>query len=255
MGSDSRQRPTKSHVRRSGRRPGLRRGRSRRPRPRPRTTCVRTGDLSLLVARGTLLSTVDRIKEHDDGHERLRHVERRRQPGRRRRAHRAHAARTPPSRPTAPRKSSAPDAQGDPYAIARRPRARSSTSTTAIKRFSKLGEVQSVTTSSEDVTSQYVDLQARLRHYRAVERRLVGFLSADDHREPDAGRPGPHRQGPADHRGAHRAAQVAARDHHLRDAVGVRLREGPRRRRRSTPATPSAARSGTRSTCSAAAPG
>ena len=47
---------------------------------------------------------------------------------------------------------------------------------TAIKRFSKLGDVQSVTTSSEDVTSQYVDLQARLRHYRAVERRLVGFL-------------------------------------------------------------------------------
>ena len=47
---------------------------------------------------------------------------------------------------------------------------------TAIKRFSKLGDVQSVSTSSEDVTSQYVDLQARLRHYRAVERRLVGFL-------------------------------------------------------------------------------
>ena len=33
-----------------------------------------------------------------------------------------------------------------------------------------------MTTSSEDVTSQYVDRQARLRHYRAVERRLVGFL-------------------------------------------------------------------------------
>ena len=48
---------------------------------------------------------------------------------------------------------------------------------TAIRRFSKLGEVQSVSTSSEDVTSQYVDLQARLRHYRAVERRLVGFLA------------------------------------------------------------------------------
>jgi hypothetical protein len=47
---------------------------------------------------------------------------------------------------------------------------------TAVKRFSKLGDVQSATTSSEDVTSQFVDLQARLRHYRAVERRLVGFL-------------------------------------------------------------------------------
>ena len=47
---------------------------------------------------------------------------------------------------------------------------------TAIKRFSRLGDVQSVSTSSEDVTSQYVDVQARLRHFRAVERRLVGFL-------------------------------------------------------------------------------
>ena len=46
---------------------------------------------------------------------------------------------------------------------------------TAIKRFSRLGEVQSVSTSSEDVTSQYVDLQARLHHYRAVERRLVAL--------------------------------------------------------------------------------
>ena len=36
--------------------------------------------------------------------------------------------------------------------------------------------MQSASTSREDVTSQYVDLQARLRHYRAVERRLVGFL-------------------------------------------------------------------------------
>jgi hypothetical protein len=46
----------------------------------------------------------------------------------------------------------------------------------ALKRFSRLGEVQSVTTSSEDVTAQYVDLRARLRHFRAVERRLIGFL-------------------------------------------------------------------------------
>jgi hypothetical protein len=47
----------------------------------------------------------------------------------------------------------------------------------AIKRFAKLGDVQSISTSSEDVTAQYVDLQARLRHFRAVERRLVGFLA------------------------------------------------------------------------------
>jgi len=49
-----------------------------------------------------------------------------------------------------------------------------------VKRFAALGEVQSVSTSSEDVTSQYVDLQARLHHYRAVERRLVRFLAATD---------------------------------------------------------------------------
>ncbi len=50
----------------------------------------------------------------------------------------------------------------------------------AVKRFAALGDVQSVSTSSEDVTSQYVDLQARLLHYRAVERRLVRFLAATD---------------------------------------------------------------------------
>jgi len=49
-----------------------------------------------------------------------------------------------------------------------------------VKRFTALGDVQSVSTSSDDVTSQYVDLQARLRHYRAVERRLVRFLAATD---------------------------------------------------------------------------
>lgn len=48
---------------------------------------------------------------------------------------------------------------------------------TAVKRFSKLGSVQSLSTSSEDVTSEYVDLRARLRHYRAVERRLLSFLA------------------------------------------------------------------------------
>ena len=46
-----------------------------------------------------------------------------------------------------------------------------------IKRFAGLGEVESVSTSSEDVTSQFVDLQARLTHQRAVEARLVRFLA------------------------------------------------------------------------------
>ena len=150
-------------------------------------------------------------------------------------------------------KGSASAALTDPYAslVVRVPEQYFET---AIKRFSKLGEVQSASTSSEDVTSQYVDLRARLHHYRAVERRLIGFLSRDDQREPDAGRPEPHRRRPAHHRGAHRPAQVAARDHHLRHAVGLRVARRTGRRRRSTPATPSAARSGTPSTCSATAP-
>ena len=46
----------------------------------------------------------------------------------------------------------------------------------AVKRLSKLGEVQSVATSATDVTSQVVDLEAQLRHARAVERRLLRFL-------------------------------------------------------------------------------
>ena len=49
---------------------------------------------------------------------------------------------------------------------------------TALRRYAALGEVQGVSTSSEDVTTQYVDLVARLDHYRAVERRLVRFLAA-----------------------------------------------------------------------------
>jgi hypothetical protein len=50
----------------------------------------------------------------------------------------------------------------------------------AVKRFAALGDVQSISTSSEDVTSQYVDLQARLKHQRAVETRLVRFLAKTD---------------------------------------------------------------------------
>ncbi len=48
----------------------------------------------------------------------------------------------------------------------------------ALRQFSQLGKVDSVSTSSQDVTSQYVDLQARLDHYRAVEARLVRFLAS-----------------------------------------------------------------------------
>ncbi len=136
---------------------------------------VRTGDLSLLVARGTLLSTVDRIKSMTtavNGYVMSSAVG-------------SQDASTGSIEPMpldtavssgGAATSSAPDAQGTPYAslVVRVPE---QSFDTAIKRFSELGEVRSVTTSSEDVTSQYVDLQARLTHYRAVERRLVAFLS------------------------------------------------------------------------------
>lgn len=46
----------------------------------------------------------------------------------------------------------------------------------AIERFSALGRVEQVSTSSTDVSDQMVDLKARLRHARSVERRLLGFL-------------------------------------------------------------------------------
>jgi hypothetical protein len=47
---------------------------------------------------------------------------------------------------------------------------------TAVERFAKLGEVVDMTTSAEDVSGQMVDLRARLRHQKAVEQRLLGFL-------------------------------------------------------------------------------
>lgn len=46
----------------------------------------------------------------------------------------------------------------------------------ALARFQKLGAVRELTTNTDDVTSQLVDLRARLRHYRAVEERLLSFL-------------------------------------------------------------------------------
>ncbi len=132
---------------------------------------LRTGDLSLLVKRGTLLPTVDRIRSMTTAMS--GYVM-------------SSAVGSQAGGPVQPMPLDAPVASdgsieksatspNDPYAslVVRVPE---QLFETAIKRFSKLGDVQSVSTSSEDVTSQYVDLQARLRHYRAVERRLVGFL-------------------------------------------------------------------------------
>jgi len=47
----------------------------------------------------------------------------------------------------------------------------------AIARLSELGKVAALHTGTEDVTGQYVDVGARLKHYRAVERRLLSFLT------------------------------------------------------------------------------
>jgi hypothetical protein len=47
----------------------------------------------------------------------------------------------------------------------------------AVARFEQLGKVQVLTTSAEDVTGQVVDVQARLSHYRAVLARLLTFLN------------------------------------------------------------------------------
>jgi hypothetical protein len=46
----------------------------------------------------------------------------------------------------------------------------------ALARFSALGRIEQTSTSSTDVSDQMVDLKARLRHARSVERRLLGFL-------------------------------------------------------------------------------
>jgi hypothetical protein len=137
---------------------------------------LRTGDLSLLVARGALLSTVDRISAMTQGMGGYVMSS-------------AVGSETPgmpgPVEPlpldsgTASSENAAPATMTgrNPYA-ALSVRVPESSFDAAVKRFAALGDVQSVSTSSEDVTSQYIDLQARLRHYRAVERRLIGFLAA-----------------------------------------------------------------------------
>jgi hypothetical protein len=46
----------------------------------------------------------------------------------------------------------------------------------AMSQLSKLGKVQARNESGQDVSQQYVDLEARERHLEAVERQLLGFL-------------------------------------------------------------------------------
>lgn len=132
---------------------------------------IRTGDLSLLVAEGTLLSTVDRVTSlttaaggyvlssaiGSDYGTPVPMLEGDAEP-----ADGASAVTTAPdgSAPYATLTVRVPERVFD----------------ATLKRFAQLGKVERVSTSSEDVTSQFVDLQARLRHLRAVEARLVSFL-------------------------------------------------------------------------------
>ena len=139
---------------------------------------VRNGDLSLLIVRGALLATVDRVgamTAEMDGYIMSSSIGT--SPGG-----------YPPVQPQplaedtmtqAPEStlSSAAVAPDQAWMTLRVPEGRFEA---AMKRFATLGEVQRITSSSDDVTAQHVDLQAQLRHYRAVERRLLRFLAATD---------------------------------------------------------------------------
>ena len=138
---------------------------------------VRTGDLSLLISRDTLLSTVDRVRamttgmggyvlSSDIGSDSPRIS--------------GPVEPQPLDAQTAPPLKDSPSRTTigtNPYATLT-VRVPEQDFDIALKRFASLGDVQSVSTSSQDVTSQFVDLKARLRHYGAVERRLVRFLAA-----------------------------------------------------------------------------
>lgn len=138
---------------------------------------LRTGYLSLLIPRGTLLSTVDRVRTMTTGMGgyvvssaigsdapvasatmELQPLDAQTMPS----LNDEQARSTIGTNPYATLTVRVPERGFD----------------VALKRFATLGDVQSVSTSSEDVTAQFVDLKARLRHYRAVEKRLVRFLDA-----------------------------------------------------------------------------
>ena len=136
---------------------------------------VRTGDMTLVVKRGSLFATVDRITALTTGmggyivSSAVGTI--------------PNAAEPTPlpldAQQSDTGKAAAARVQitGEPYATitVRVPAGRYDQ---AVRRFGALGDVKQVDSSSDDVTSQYVDLQARLDHYRAVEHRLLSFLSA-----------------------------------------------------------------------------
>lgn len=138
---------------------------------------MRTGNLSLLIDDGSLLRVVDRITAMTDGMG--GYVV-------------ASTIGSDPAWPTVPQPLDDTPVQsgggdqlalsndrGDGYA-SMTVRVPERSFDVALRRYASLGKIESVTTSSDDVTSQYVDLTARLRHYRAVERRLLRFLAATE---------------------------------------------------------------------------
>lgn len=132
---------------------------------------VRNGSLSIEVARGSLLGAVDRISAFTtamNGYVVSSSVGSAPIPW---------PAGSATDGQTKSSAQSATTSSGDGYAtiIVRVP---GDGFNAALDRYARLGHVQSVATSSDDVTTQYVDLQARLDHYRAVSRRLVRFLGA-----------------------------------------------------------------------------
>jgi hypothetical protein len=138
---------------------------------------VRTGDLSLLITRGTLLSAVDRVRAMTAG---MGGYVMSSAIGSDSVGVSGLAEPQPLDAQTVPSLGGAQSQTTigtHPYATLT-VRVPEQDFDIALKRFATLGEVQSVSTSSEDVTSQFVDLKARLLHFHAVERRLVRFLSA-----------------------------------------------------------------------------
>ena len=170
-----------------------------------------------LAARRTRHAARDRRPHHGDdpGDGRLRDVERHRQ----RDAGRPSSPR-PSTRKAAPETGGplAPTGGGTPVRHPHRARARGELRRGAASASPRSATCRASSTSSEDVTSQYVDLQARLRHYRAVERRLVRFLAATGTIPQMLAVQDRIDRTQLTDRAAHGAAQVAARDDDLRHA-------------------------------------
>ncbi|HET6494207.1 MAG TPA: DUF4349 domain-containing protein [Thermoleophilia bacterium] len=145
--------------------------------PIPDHYLVRNGDLSLLIERGALLAAVDRIgtmTAEMDGYIMSSSIG-------------TSSGGYPPDQPQPLAEERMPQTPASTLSSTLAPdqawmtlRVPEGRFETAMKRFATLGEVQRITSSSDDVTTQYVDLQAQLRHYRAVEQRLLRFLAATE---------------------------------------------------------------------------